>query len=430
MRLLDADVDRLRAKEAEWQAHCRVRVTAADGARDVVLAGRAVPPGEELPPPAPPAEMPFGAPGWTCVLEDLRLVLAVQQSDAALPALPSLVDPDEATALLQHSLRAAGHDVEVTGCVPHVVRYKAGSRCTIVYRVQYTGPPGPDPLVVKTHHGDKGRAAWDAMRVLWGRPIAEGDIVTLAEPLAYLPAQRVLVQGPVPEDRTLKDLLCDALVDGSPALLDVVRESLARTAAGLAALHGSGVRYGRVATWADELADVREVVDRLSASEPAVGVAAEPLLQRLAALDGAVGPDPTVSVHHDFRPAQVLLHGERVGFIDFDGSCTAEPALDLGRFRAKLRDIGVGTRTASGQPVSGDVLDARLRLLDDLCDGFLDAYRQHAEVTRERVVLWEVTDLLTALLHAWTKVRVHRVGPRLTVLRHALASLDDVAARA
>jgi hypothetical protein len=57
--------------------------------------------------------------------------------------------------------------------------------------------------------------------------------------------------------------------------------------------------------------------------------------------------------------------------------------------------------------------------MDELCDDFLAAYAQHAPVTTERVALWEWTDLLTALLHAWTKVRTARVAPRLAVLRHA-----------
>jgi hypothetical protein len=43
-------------------------------------------------------------------------------------------------------------------------------------------------------------------------------------------------------------------------------------------------------------------------------------------------------------------------------------------------------------------------------------------VTVDRVVLWETTDLLTALLHAWTKVRTARVEPRLALLRHALST--------
>jgi aminoglycoside phosphotransferase (APT) family kinase protein len=151
--------------------------------------------------------------------------------------------------------------------------------------------------------------------------------------------------------------------------------------------------------------------------------AAEPLLQRLAALASGVGPDPVVTVHHDFRPAQVLLYRGRIGFIDFDGSCMAEPALDLGRFRAKLRDICISAPAESGLPPMGDALEARLRLLDGVCDDFLAVYRRHASVTPERVALWETTDLLTALLHAWTKVRTHRVAPRLAVLRHALVTL-------
>ena len=193
---------------------------------------------------------------------------------------------------------------------------------------------------------------------------------------------------------------------------------LARTAAALAALHGSGARYGRSATWDEELAEVREVVARLATTVPHIGTAADPLLRRLEACTRRLPADPLVSAHHDFRPAQVLLHQGRIGFIDFDGACRAEPALDLGRFRAKLRDIGISAfcrvRVA---PWPGMPLERHLRLLDELCDDFLAAYRRHAPVTAERVALWETTDLLTALLHAWTKVRTARVDPRLAVLR-------------
>jgi aminoglycoside phosphotransferase (APT) family kinase protein len=175
---------------------------------------------------------------------------------------------------------------------------------------------------------------------------------------------------------------------------------------------------------------VREVVGRLAYSVPQIGPAADPLLSGLEDLHSSVSPDPLVSAHHDFRPAQVLLHDGRIGFIDFDGACRAEPALDLGRFRAKLRDIGISAFCASGLPlVPGGPLGRHLRLLDELCDDFLDAYRQHSPVTGERVVLWETTDLLTALLHAWTKVRLARVVPRLTVLRHALDTAPSLAAR-
>lgn len=421
IRLLEAAVEGLRAEGVEWRVRCRVRALATDGPRTAVLIGRVVPPGEEPGSARGDTAAAFAEPGWTCRLPDLRLLLEAAEADAALPALPALLDPVHAAALLQRSLRDAGHDVEVAGCAPEVVRSKHGSRVTILYRMRYLGRQGPDPVVVKTHEGDEGRVAWEALRALWAQPIATGGAVTLAEPLAYLPEQRVLVQGAVPEERVLKDVVHDALADGSPELLDEVRAHLDRTAAGLAALHRSGARYGRVMVWEEALIGVRDVVSRMAMTVPQVAMAAEPLLRRLEALADTAGPDPQVGVHNDFRPAQVLLRGGRVGFVDFDGACTAEPALDVGGFRAKLRYVGVGTPRGSG-PLAGHALDQRLRLIDGLCDDFLTAYRRHADVTSERVVLWEVTDLVAALLRAWTRVRVHRVGPRLAALRHVLAT--------
>jgi hypothetical protein len=415
--LSHATVDRLRAKGADWHVHCRVEWLLDDRPSEVVLVGRLLPPGA-APAPGDPA-VPFGEPGWRCYLPDLRLQLEVEVADAALPALPSLVDADRAAVFLQRVLRDAGHEVAVAGCTPEVVRYKPGSRCTIVYRMDYGGAPGPDPLVVKTHQGDKGRTAWEAMRALWTSPVASDGAVILAEPLAYLSDERVLVQGPVPEACTLKDLARDALTEGSAERLDELRGCLRGTAVALAALHGSGAEYGRAMAWEEELAEVREVLERLALSVPPLRTAADPLLARLERLHASVSADPLVSAHHDFRPAQVLLHDGRIGFIDFDGACRAEPALDLGRFRAKLRDIGISAFCSSGRPRAGDELEGHLRLLDALCDEFLDAYRSHARVAADRVVLWETTDLLTALLHAWTKVRTARVGPRLALVRHA-----------
>ena len=152
---------------------------------------------------------------------------------------------------------------------------------------------------------------------------------------------------------------------------------------------------------------------------PDLAGAAQPLVGCLAGLARDTDPDPVVPCHHDFRPAQVLLDGEGVSFVDFDGACMGEPALDLGRFRAKLRDTGI---SAFGPDAPGAVDDAErnLELLDDLCDSFLTDYQQHAVVSRERVLLWETCDLLTSLLHAWTKVLLPRVEARLALLVHQL----------
>lgn len=443
VRLLSCMPQRLRAKGAQWLARYRLRVDPGPEGGDVVLVGNLWPPSAERPdaggkpdlpvaggmagPPIAP-DAPFGTSGWSCWLPELRLALHAELADEALPAVPSLVEPDLAGRLIESVLREAGYgEVKVASCAPNVVRYKPGSRCTVVTQMRYADEHAdrglPDPVVLKTHQGDKGNTAWQAMRALWNTELSGSKVVTLAKPLAYLPQERILVQGPVPGEQTLKELARTAIADGGDRALGRLRDELARTALALAALHGCGARYGRLATFEEELAEVDEVIARLAQSVPALGPAARPLISRMRQHAGVLPEDPAVCVHHDFRPAQVLLDNGAIGFIDFDGSCMAEPALDLGRFRAKLRDIGISALAGSGQPTSGTHLDRNLALLDDLCEGFLAAYQEHSVVSRDRVLLWETCDLLTAMLHAWTKVRLARIGPRLTVLTHQLRSV-------
>jgi hypothetical protein len=421
VRLLDCAADRLRAKGTQWLVRYSVRVadSSVGAVRDVVLVGNLWSPFVEEDPVATNGRA-FGRPGWTCWLPDLRLALRAQATDEALPALPRLTEPAAVAELLEPLVRATGHPgASITACEPVVVRYKPGSRCTVVVRVTYAPDRStpPNPVVVKTHQGDKGEVAWAAMNALWERPGTWRHVVRLAEPIAYVPRDRILVQGPVPGEHTLKELVREAVSSADPARLSLLRDRLAQTARGLAAIHCSGASYGRTVTFEDELAEVQEVVDRLSFSVPALANAAQPMLQWLADCSRTVPPNPIVAAHHDFRPAQVLLHEDGVGFIDFDGACMAEPALDLGRFRANLRDIGISTVDVTG----GDPrVEATLAVIDDLCEHFLQAYLAHAQVSRTRVLLWECCDLFTTLLHAWTKVRLARVEPRLVNLVHGL----------
>lgn len=424
---------RLRAKGEEWLARYLLRVVGPAGdPRDVVLTGYLWPPSAPLPhvDDSRSDTVPFGDPGWSCLLPELRLSVTAQARDEALPSLPVLTEPEPAARLLRSVLPDAGYDAVVTGCQPEVVRYKPGSRCTVVVHVDYEsrngkgGPPPPSPVVLKTHQGDKGQTAWAAMSALWERQASWRESLTMAEPLGYLPDERILVQGPVPERCTLKELARRAFTERRGPLLAELRDELTKTGHALAAVHGSGARYGRTATLEDEIDEITEVILRLSLTVPALAGAGEALVRRLAEVAAQVPTDPVVAAHHDFRPAQVLLHGGRVGFIDFDGASMAEPALDIGRFRAKLRDIGISTVVGWGGAVAGPPLTERLaenlHLQDELCDHFLAAYRERAPVAEGRVQLWETCDLLTAMLHAWTKVRTARLEPRLAVLRHHL----------
>ena len=434
LQLRSCTPQRLRAKDDQWLARYQLDIATSGGeTKDIVLVGNLYAPAVTAPAvPAPDVNAPFGEAGWACWLPDLRLLLRVEGADPALPALRDILDPSAAADLLQKVLIDAGYgSAVVASCRPDPVRYKPGSRCTVVVGVTYADSdgalPGPDPIVIKTHQGDKGQTAWTAMTALWESPLREGDALTIAEPLAYDAERRLLFQGPIPEDQTLKVLVRDAITDGTPAALQLLREELAKTGRGLAALHHCGASYGRTATLDEEVLEIREVVSRLSVSVPQLQVAADPLLDRLDELSAAFPAEQSVPAHHDFRPAQVLLHAGSIGFIDFDGASMAEPALDLGRFRAKLRDIGISTLAYSEKPLTGPPLSENLTLLDDLCDVFLDAYRELAPVSTERVLLWETCDLLTGMLHAWTKVRLARIDPRLTLLRHHLTAVNHLA---
>ena len=450
-RLLDCTPSRLRAKGEQWLARYELVLSEAGGAdpdgsgpRPLVLTG-------ELEPPADAAEPEhrvearftgaFGAPDWAGWLPDLRLRLRTEVSDTSLPALPALTDPDAARALLEDAIGAQSvPGIRIAVAVPEIVRYKPGSRCTLRYRLRYdpprpAGPDTPDHVVVKTYQGEKGANAFAAMSALWASVPARTGPVAIARPLAYLPEPRVLVQAAMPGQAGLSEGIRAALLEGDPTLLAELRGHLAHTARGIAALHGCGVRHGRVHTWEDERDEVRELTDRLAHSVPALATAVDPLLDRLGALAARAPADEPGPAHHDFRPGQVLIDRggpdrtglvqTGLGFIDFDGFCTAEPALDLGRFRAKLRDVGIFHKVVEAEAPRGAQLAERLAALDELCDGFLAAYREHAPVSPTRVLLWETTDLLTGVLHAWSKVRLARLTPRLALLEHQIRRLAD-----
>jgi hypothetical protein len=422
-------VKRLRLKKGKdgWIGQYELAYSAPGTApRTVMLEARIIPPGFAEPQPTGDSAA-FGTAAWRCYLPELRLHLQTQPADPALPALPLLSDPAQARELLERSIRAcspAYPDIAIRACEVKHLRYKPGSRATVVYALEYApehaGKGWPTVVVAKTYSGDKGQNAYDGMRALWDSPLSKGDVVTIAEPLAYLPDLKVLVQGPIQEDRTLEDLLKAAVRADTAESMRELDEYMRKTARGLAALHNSGVDYGATISWAEELAEVREVIDRLAIPLPQLADAAEPLLTRLEALDAESQPDPALPAHRAFRPAQVLIHQGQIGFIDFDGFGRAEPALDLSRFLRKTKALGLD---AAGVGSDSDAGSAWRERMDAVCETFLAEYEQHIPVSRERIALWETLDLLTLVLYCWTKIEPERLNANMRLLeRHLLLS--------
>jgi hypothetical protein len=269
-------------------------------------------------------------------------------------------------------------------------------------------------VVAKTHHRpDKGDTAWEGMQALWRSALGRSATVAIAEPLAWMREQKVLVQGPIRQEQTLKDLLLQALATDDATTWARLRGYLAKTADGLVELHHCGAASAQYVTWDDELSEVREVLSRVTARLPELAGAADDFLDRVERIAGMVWADPAGPAHRSFRPAQVLLHADEIGFIDFDGFCQAEPALDIALFRATLRDLGMGTLPRRVSPAA---CQARVDQLDALCDEFLDRYQARSPISPQRVAVWEALDLLTNVLHAWTKAKPVRLEHGLTLL--------------
>jgi hypothetical protein len=368
--------------------------------------------------PQPPDGAHAGLPGWRRYLPDLRLVVERGTADAALPALRSMTDGEEAARLIERLLHDSGRcpDIRVGACRPRVMRHKPGSRCTVAYDLELApGAPAewPRAVVAKTYWGGKCRVAWDGMRDLWRSPVATAGTVALAEPLAFSPADRIVLQRSIPHRTTLKAMVREAAGAGDSVALT---NALRRSGRGLSELHACGVRPPDVRSWADERREVGEIVDRLAALVPSLDGAVSGLLAGLDRRMAAVAAPAAAPSHGSFRPAQVVIDGDgAIGFIDFDSFCLAEPAADCALFCSSLRDTGLRALRELG----GDEAGNRARL-DALASEFLDAYGEAAPVSRERIALWEVLDALTGVLHCWTKAKLGRLPYRLALLRHAL----------
>lgn len=434
MTLESCQISRLRLKKGRWNGLYQLAATrSSDGQQSVFHTQGTLFPTDQAEPSS--AGTPaISAKGWNCYIPELRLLLEPQKPEADLPSLPTLTDAEQSRALLEQSIRAAApryRDLRIQTSTPRVVRYKPGSRCTILYDLVYppellNGHDWPELVAVKTYKGGKGKNAYAGMRALWESPFGVGGTVTLAEPLAYLPDLNALVQGPIREEQTLKDLIRSALRAGTPEALAELGEAMRKTAIGLAAMHQSGATYGESYTWGEELAEVRDMAQELGAAIPHLAGVVDPLLDQLQALAADQPADPLGPAHHSFRPAQVLLYRDKIGFIDFDSFCQAEPALDLALFLSATKNIGLSEPHEEESNEDDTVLDPQMRArlldqLDAICEAFLAEYERHAPISRQRVALWETLDLLTLVLTCWTKIKPVRLDNTLAMLERHLA---------
>ena len=92
-------------------------------------------------------ENSLGSKDWHAIIPALNLELWKKEPEGVLSALELLTDPEQSRQYLMSRIRAASpayKDLQIQACHPKVARYKPGSRCTIVYHLDYPKGPGTD----------------------------------------------------------------------------------------------------------------------------------------------------------------------------------------------------------------------------------------------------------------------------------------------
>ena len=162
----------------------------------------------------------------------------------------------------------------------------------------------------------------------------------------------------------------------------------------------------------------------MTTAVPALAPAVVPLFAYLEGLAVGSTPDMQVPTHGTFRPAQVLLDQGRIGFIDFDSFCQAEPAMDLALFMVALVDSGMSFFTARQSSIPEHelrhVLEERLTYLDALADSFLSHYAALRPVSHARVGLWRALNTLELVARSWDRVKPKRLNHTILMLERQL----------
>ena len=141
LRLVDCDPGGLRFKTDFWTGQYEITVSAQgeEEPRKVVLAGKIYSP-NSYPDQPSTIEGEFGAGNFRVFLSNLHLELSAEEPETTLEALSMLADPELSREFLTKSIQAGSpryRDLTIQASHPKVVRYKPGSRCTIVYHLEF-----------------------------------------------------------------------------------------------------------------------------------------------------------------------------------------------------------------------------------------------------------------------------------------------------
>jgi hypothetical protein len=273
-------------------------------------------------------------------------------AEAGIATLAAVLEAGELGPYLRPALAVewgAVRDVQV-----QVLQHHLGERCTV--RIGLCTASGWHDLIGKVYAKDR-PDVYEAMDALRKAGFGPDDEFSIPQPLAYLPALRLLVQEHVHGTATKTVFLADVERGSGLSLLGAAE----RSALWLARFQATAPQSGPVF-------DTRKYLMSLARWSSSVAALGGPfmdkscmLFERLDVAAAALSSSCLCAGHGSYGPAHVLLAGDRTVTVDWDGYDVAAPARDAARFIIALERLALG-RLGS------------IRALDAVADVFEETY--------------------------------------------------------
>jgi hypothetical protein len=259
---------------------------------------------------------------------ELDMLVQVFPYDRRLPTLPLVMagPSPELEPLLLARFGPGDWRVEAWNVEPVRYREQGGAvlRYTAKARNAATGGTRERSFYAKVYRHEKGEQTYQALRVLQGRPSADGEGFSVVRPVAYLSDLRALILEEAP-GTTLEEI--------------ILRErhttaAVRRVARAVAAFNqGDAPPRTRPHLLADQVAVLGRARRLLGWACPDLRWEVESIIEGVL---GGLQEVPLRPTHRDLKPDHIFVDGERTIFIDLDSLAKADPVLDPAYLLARL----------------------------------------------------------------------------------------------
>jgi aminoglycoside phosphotransferase (APT) family kinase protein len=280
--------------------------------------------------------------------------------DARLRGLEVATDPGRIQGILDraHGEISGGRPAARWSC--RLLRHHPGSRAVLLYAPERGGSADAVPVVGKVYaKRHKAQSVWAVLCALAARR-RDGEVWRSPRPLARLSEWNLVLMEHLP-GTPLRFVVC---AGESPEREERGVRLAARALAELHRVPGQGLEARSLAA---DRGTLERRVRRIEALDADLARRMAELSREIAGRAAGLPPcRETTFLHGSSSPKQMLLDGDRVGVLDFDGARRGDPAIDVGTFMASLRKYG--TRWAAPgrlRELAELFLEESCRLADD-----------------------------------------------------------------